>query len=198
MTRSLRQIFTGEIPWPTLRDPEILRLICIERKQPPRPSELATQRGLDDAVWDLMQACWKGEPEERPTMSQVITHLTPDPTWRKAMTNRLDFLDPLSGRRITSNDNDETSSSLEDHANTLADGIGISKSPSPMVSLEDQMQILSQICDNGQRNASILSEMLNSASPEDLHEKDAFKVLASALLRFVNHILISVLLSRHY
>ncbi len=99
------------------------------------------------------------------------------------MTNRLDFLDPLSGRKITSEDNDETSLSFEDHVRTSADGIEISKTPSPMASLEDQMQMLSQICDDGQRNASILSEMLNSASPEDLHEKDAFQVLVPALLR---------------
>lgn len=54
-------------------------------------------------MWNLIQACWKTEPTERPDMFQVVTHFTSDPSWQKSLI-KPDFFDPLSNRRIPSSD----------------------------------------------------------------------------------------------
>ncbi len=102
----LRQVFTGEVPWATLKDGEIIRAVGFDDRRPPRPSEPAIQRGLDDAMWNLMQACWKTNPEERPNMMQVGTRFTSDSSVQESIV-KPDFFDPLSKRKICSSDDAE-------------------------------------------------------------------------------------------
>jgi len=49
--------------------------VAICNHRPARPTGLATQRGLDNDVWSLMEDCWKREPTERPTMKGVVARL---------------------------------------------------------------------------------------------------------------------------
>ncbi len=86
--------------------------VCIEDKRPPRPSEPATQRGLDNSMWSLMQACWKTEPSERPDMSQVIAHFKSNSLMQKSII-KPDFFDPLSRRKIPSSDDADLPSDLK-------------------------------------------------------------------------------------
>ncbi len=57
-------------------------------KRPPRPPEPALRRGLDDAMWDLMQVCWKTRPTDRPDMKEVIHRLMPGYKWEDDMNTR--------------------------------------------------------------------------------------------------------------
>ena len=42
-------------------------------RRPSRPShDLGRIRGMSDALWDLVTACWCPEPSERPSASQVV------------------------------------------------------------------------------------------------------------------------------
>ena len=38
--------------------------------------QCAVQRGLTNAMWSLLQSCWKYEPHARPTMSRVLQRLS--------------------------------------------------------------------------------------------------------------------------
>lgn len=38
---------------------------------PPRPAEDMLHPSFDDALWELLQSCWRTKPEERPTAEVV-------------------------------------------------------------------------------------------------------------------------------
>jgi hypothetical protein len=42
-------------------------------KRPTEPEVVAN--GLDDTLWDLLMDCWKADPQERPTIDQLIARL---------------------------------------------------------------------------------------------------------------------------
>ncbi len=71
------QIFTGEIPWAGLRDGQVIVEVLINKNRPSRPPEPAMQRGLDDEMWNLMTACWRTQPRERPGMVSIVEKLMP-------------------------------------------------------------------------------------------------------------------------
>lgn len=54
----------------------LLDVICQRGDRPPRPQDPAVQKhGLDDSVWFLMTRAWYKTPVQRPTASEVSTHL---------------------------------------------------------------------------------------------------------------------------
>lgn len=51
-------------------------MAIIESKRPARPSShLSKTRGLNDGVWDLIEACWSQDPSQRPTAAEVVKQL---------------------------------------------------------------------------------------------------------------------------
>ncbi|KAH8113199.1 kinase-like protein [Phellopilus nigrolimitatus] len=72
------EVFTGDVPFSHLRDGEVVLEIVIRDKRPPRPGASATERGLSDNMWALMQKCWTTHPFERPDIQSVVRDLTAD------------------------------------------------------------------------------------------------------------------------
>lgn len=75
---------TGEKPFSHLkRDPQVL----FYRKQGGRPirpqgedSQKILRRGLHDQLWELLLWCWSNNPENRPTIDEVIKALETIPS----------------------------------------------------------------------------------------------------------------------
>ena len=67
---------TGKEPFYYVkRQPEVLMRIQ-QGQRPERPTDPEViERGLDDKLWDLLQRCWLREPEERPSIEQILQEL---------------------------------------------------------------------------------------------------------------------------
>ncbi|KAL5522144.1 hypothetical protein ACEPAF_2001 [Sanghuangporus sanghuang] len=66
-------IFTGEIPYFGLHEAAVFIAVAVRDKRPSRPGQSATEKGLTDDVWSIMQDCWKTWPNERPDMLSVVS-----------------------------------------------------------------------------------------------------------------------------
>ncbi len=150
-----------------MRDPEVLRAVCYEDKRPPRPSEPEIQRGLNDAMWNLMQACWETEPRERPDMIQVVAHFTSNSSVQ-ILTTKRDIFDPLSKRKIHSPEDGESSSS----SRGILEFTNMYRHFDRVPLLDIHMQWLSQVCKDGRVNAANLCELLKSTKPADINRKN--------------------------
>ncbi|KAH7903719.1 kinase-like domain-containing protein [Hygrophoropsis aurantiaca] len=68
------ELLTHEQPWATIKITHVIKQIN-EKKRPARPEgcfgEAALERGLDDHIWNLIQACWVTERKDRPTIAQA-------------------------------------------------------------------------------------------------------------------------------
>lgn len=70
------EIFTGDKPYAKDPDTIIPFIITVEQKLPERPGKHITERGLTDAVWELMKRCWNfTHPVKRPTASYLLQQL---------------------------------------------------------------------------------------------------------------------------
>jgi len=68
------QVYTTEPPFGTMTRVEaMIRASCFHER-PGRPVN-SEQLGLSDGMWALIQDCWKRNPEERPTMDDVLQRL---------------------------------------------------------------------------------------------------------------------------
>ena len=68
------QIFTGEIPFHRIQQPDTIRLVVYRRQQPTRPANSA-ELGLSDTVWELMRQCWNPDFSKRPTAQYFLEQL---------------------------------------------------------------------------------------------------------------------------
>lgn len=70
------QLITGQPPFSHIkRTPEVLIKMQIgERPRRPQGEEMV-QRGMDDKLWNLLCRCWVEDPEQRPTIHEVIEEL---------------------------------------------------------------------------------------------------------------------------
>lgn len=76
------KIFTGQVPFFEYRRDSTVMLNVGRGNRPSRPalSSLAwSDWGLTDSVWGLMENCWKDNPEERPTVGDVLAWLQVTP-----------------------------------------------------------------------------------------------------------------------
>ncbi|RDB18405.1 Serine/threonine-protein kinase STY8 [Hypsizygus marmoreus] len=98
------EIFTGKIPFFELpRDAVVIAKIQSGvRPSRPLPSSPAWHSwGLTESIWALMQACWSKNPEERPTMPQIIaSRVSVDerPAGRRNAVSRARFRNSMGGR----------------------------------------------------------------------------------------------------
>ncbi|KAG6890511.1 hypothetical protein C0995_007710 [Termitomyces sp. Mi166 len=74
------EIFANQVPFSQFKiDISIMRAV-VEGERPPRPpanSASWTVWGLSEHMWSLMEGCWVTQPEERPTMQDVVDRLGP-------------------------------------------------------------------------------------------------------------------------
>ncbi|XP_006463731.1 hypothetical protein AGABI2DRAFT_208652 [Agaricus bisporus var. bisporus H97] len=70
------EILTGQIPFFEIKGSEavILRLFR-SREQPSRPTPEKSSKELTDDVWILLECCWTHEPEERPSVGEILERL---------------------------------------------------------------------------------------------------------------------------
>lgn len=67
---------THDEPWATVRlAPQVLLKVC-KGETPPRPTDpAAVKRGLDDALWALLEKCWCFNMHDRLTMKEIVNSL---------------------------------------------------------------------------------------------------------------------------
>ncbi|KAF8502442.1 ras guanine nucleotide exchange factor domain-containing protein [Gautieria morchelliformis] len=66
------EILTGKCPFHDRARAAMVISDLIGGVRPARPPDQVTHRGLSDELWSLMQLCWHGKPESRPTMNKVV------------------------------------------------------------------------------------------------------------------------------
>jgi len=66
----LPKVFTGGHPFGELTTPVITSKI-MDGGRPARPQE-AQGLGLTDSVWEMTVRCWRQDPPQRPTMTEVV------------------------------------------------------------------------------------------------------------------------------
>ncbi len=59
----------GREPYADLVSKAAVMRAIFTGKRPPRPE------GVDDGVWEVVEACWKEEPEDRPSFAAIATAL---------------------------------------------------------------------------------------------------------------------------
>ena len=67
------EVFTGRMPFEKGRN-EAIALRISQGGRPGLP-ENAQAVGLTDEMWKLIESCWQQDPEERPTMDEVVRRL---------------------------------------------------------------------------------------------------------------------------
>ena len=66
------QVFTGLVPFHLYqRDPAVISGVMSAGKRPERPSQ-ATELGLTDGLWDLIQSAWAEDATKRPSVPTII------------------------------------------------------------------------------------------------------------------------------
>ena len=69
------EIFTDTEPYADEPSHIVMLDVVIDKRIPARPAPHITERGLTDAVWELMKECWKYSPVNRPTIEYVVRNL---------------------------------------------------------------------------------------------------------------------------
>ncbi len=73
----LLQLFTHEVPYANIKR----KIQLLFRKEhgllPDRPQgEQVIKRGLDDSTWELLCECWSKNPEDRPSVNELVKKLS--------------------------------------------------------------------------------------------------------------------------
>jgi Protein tyrosine and serine/threonine kinase len=88
------QMFSGQYPFSNVNQlsfPSVL----MQGNRPSRPSDaFSAMRGLNDAMWDLVEACWSQEAENRPDIDHIVDTLY-------LLPQRTDDLRPMDDFNIT-------------------------------------------------------------------------------------------------
>jgi hypothetical protein len=72
----LLKIFTDAPPFANIPPTFLFESVVRQGTRLPRPHQrIVIQRGLNDALWDLIQLCWSQEPHRRPTVANVVSRL---------------------------------------------------------------------------------------------------------------------------
>lgn len=70
------ELMTHEKPWASVRFGTHVFLMVCKGKTPPRPTDpVVAERGLDDALWALLEKCWCKNMHDRPTMKEIASCL---------------------------------------------------------------------------------------------------------------------------
>ncbi|KAJ7117403.1 kinase-like domain-containing protein [Mycena crocata] len=67
------ELFTHEQPYNNIKHTTEVVIRSAKGEQPPRPTgPRVLERGLNDALWELLCRCWVNEPSQRPTIQQIL------------------------------------------------------------------------------------------------------------------------------
>ena len=70
------QIFSGQLPFHDIKNDYRVMAAVTKGARPSRPlHDLSRIRGLDDAVWNIIESCWSQEPSDRWSTSQIVESL---------------------------------------------------------------------------------------------------------------------------
>ena len=72
--RFIQEILTGELPYATLREYEIMYRIA-SYVLPTAPKDIYKRPRVDRRLWELCRWCWAFEPSGRPTTQEVLHRL---------------------------------------------------------------------------------------------------------------------------
>ena len=76
----LSQVFSGQVPLHEVSE-WIVPVVVNQGRRPLRPShDICLRRGLDNDMWNLMEACWQMEPSNRPTAGEVVARICTKPS----------------------------------------------------------------------------------------------------------------------
>ncbi|KAG2151038.1 kinase-like protein [Suillus bovinus] len=69
---TILEIMTHQVPWHEIRRTTQVIIKLSKGEIPPRPSDpAASERGLDDHLWELVKSCWLA-PEKRPSARGIL------------------------------------------------------------------------------------------------------------------------------
>jgi len=73
------EVLSGQIPFASIRTP-VAMLRVLEGKRPERPQG-EEGRLFTDAIWNVLELCWKPQPSDRPSAKSILLCLegTPSP-----------------------------------------------------------------------------------------------------------------------
>ncbi|GLB37954.1 putative as part of the replication protein A (RPA RP-A), a single-stranded DNA-binding heterotrimeric complex, may play an essential role in DNA replication, recombination and repair [Lyophyllum shimeji] len=71
------EMFTGQVPFARVRNAAVMSKVSSGERpaRPPVSSSSWSAWGLTEDIWTLMEDCWKDNPEERPTIDEIIDYL---------------------------------------------------------------------------------------------------------------------------
>ncbi|KAJ7857836.1 hypothetical protein B0H14DRAFT_3638027 [Mycena olivaceomarginata] len=91
------QLLTGKPPFPELRTDGAVIQAVLEGLRPPQPPSCSGTPPLD-GVWILLQDCWTGLPERRPTAVQIVERLVGPVIRAKIVQSAIDWDDTFTSR----------------------------------------------------------------------------------------------------
>jgi len=69
-------MFSDQYPFPDISGDFQVMFAVKQGRRPSRPSDQLSQtRGLNDAIWQIIQTCWMHDPSARPSATQVVENL---------------------------------------------------------------------------------------------------------------------------
>ncbi|KAG6808442.1 hypothetical protein H0H92_004106 [Tricholoma furcatifolium] len=73
-------IFTGQVPFADISwEIRVIHSVCAGYRptRPPGSGPPWTEWGLTEAIWSLMENCWRQDPKKRPSAAEIVQSLTP-------------------------------------------------------------------------------------------------------------------------
>ncbi|KAJ7802349.1 hypothetical protein B0H13DRAFT_1582845, partial [Mycena leptocephala] len=68
------QILTGQVPFHEIFNDMTAMLMILEGKRPSQPLWCSGTTALE-SLWELLQNCWEGKAEMRPTAGKIVQRL---------------------------------------------------------------------------------------------------------------------------
>ncbi|KAJ7139295.1 kinase-like domain-containing protein [Mycena epipterygia] len=87
------EILTGTVPFFDLAQEMAVAINVIDGHRPSRPETVSW-----DNLWVLIEDCWKQEPDQRPTMAEILQRLTSPPIGAESMHSGIDWDETYSAR----------------------------------------------------------------------------------------------------
>ncbi|KAJ7709206.1 kinase-like domain-containing protein [Mycena olivaceomarginata] len=92
------EILTGKIPFhELLNDMQVMRVVVFEKQCPTRPPSCSGTIALD-SLWELLQNCWDGQAQMRPSASQIVNRLMRSPISTTTTLSHTDWDDEMTSR----------------------------------------------------------------------------------------------------
>ncbi|KAJ7047351.1 kinase-like domain-containing protein [Mycena alexandri] len=91
------EILTGDVPFHDIKNDMAVMLQVLQGERPSQPTECSGTRELDN-LWELLQNCWHGEAERRPSASEIVQRLIGPSIWATATSFAVDWDDTFTSK----------------------------------------------------------------------------------------------------